>query len=121
MPKRFYKHKVLLDENMPPRIYFPRLNAHFDIKHIRHDLNLPAISDLEIYDLAVAQSRIILTLNIKHFILLAGTKTDAGIIGLTGSNWTSIDTRLTSLLIKHKASFFANRLLTLGGEELKTT
>jgi hypothetical protein len=30
MPTWFYKFKLLLDENMPPRQRFPRLNSRFD-------------------------------------------------------------------------------------------
>ena len=37
MATRFYKHKLLLDENMPRRTYFPSLNARFDVKHIALD------------------------------------------------------------------------------------
>ncbi len=37
MPKPFYTHKVLFDENMPPRQHFPRFNEHVDVKHVSHD------------------------------------------------------------------------------------
>ena len=45
MPKRFYKHKLLLDENMPSRPALPRLNQHFDVKHIRDDIHHGQIDD----------------------------------------------------------------------------
>lgn len=38
MPKGFYKHRLLLDENMPHRSEFPILNSKFDVKHIEDDL-----------------------------------------------------------------------------------
>src|SRR5438128_524430 len=67
MPKRFYKHKTLLDEQVSPRQYFPRLNERFDVKHIKHDLNLGSLPDPDLYQLAVSQGRIILTKNVKDF------------------------------------------------------
>jgi hypothetical protein len=42
---------------------FPRLNEHFDVKHDRDDLNLGGLKDPPVYDLAVAQARILITLN----------------------------------------------------------
>jgi hypothetical protein len=45
MPKRFYKHKLLLDENMPSRPTLPRLNQHFDEKHICDDIHHGQIDD----------------------------------------------------------------------------
>jgi Domain of unknown function (DUF5615) len=67
MPKRFHKHKLLLDENMPPRAGFPRLNQHFDVKHVRDDLNHGALDDPEVYQLAVIQGRIVVTFNGDDF------------------------------------------------------
>jgi hypothetical protein len=45
MPRKFYKFKLLLDENMPPRKCFPRLNSRLDLKHIRDDLNQAGLKD----------------------------------------------------------------------------
>jgi predicted nuclease of predicted toxin-antitoxin system len=114
MRKRFYKHKLLIDENMYPRQKFPRLNEHFDVKHIVHDLNRDGASDMAVYELAVSQRRIILTQNKKHFQKLVGTKQDAGCIAIP-PHWTSIqiDTRLTSILMQYGQSHFAEKLLTL--------
>jgi predicted nuclease of predicted toxin-antitoxin system len=67
MPKRFYKHKTLLDEHLYHRRLYPLLNAHFDVKHIRDDLHLEGLPDPQVYELAVKQGRIILTKNVKDF------------------------------------------------------
>ena|SRR6266446_2685809 len=101
MPKRFHKHKLLLDENMSPRTAFPSLNSIFDVKHVREDLHHTSLPDPEVYQVAVKQQRILLTYNIKHFRQLAGTRSDAGIIGIP-PHFTSaqVDTKLTSLLIE---------------------
>jgi Domain of unknown function (DUF5615) len=63
MPKRFYKHKVLLDENMPHRTDLPLLNSKFDVKHLIDDLNQGSLPDPQVYQLAVVQQRILVTSN----------------------------------------------------------
>src|SRR5919199_4840512 len=101
MPKPFYKHKSLLDEHLPPRQVLARLNAYFDAKHIRDDLHLAGLPDPAIYDLAVKQGRIILTINVKHFRPLMRDDCP-GIIGIPAT-WlpSRIDTKLTALLMKN--------------------
>lgn len=102
MPKKLYKHKLLIDENMPGRLAFPLLNERFDLKHIVIDFKKAGVTDIAVYKLAVAQKRIILTKNIKHFIPLIGLKDDSGIIGIS-PNWTppQLDSKLTAFLMKH--------------------
>jgi hypothetical protein len=51
MPKPFYKHKALLDEQLYPRRMYPLLNEHFEVKHIRDDLHLGGLPDPAIYEL----------------------------------------------------------------------
>lgn len=117
MPKRFHKHKLILDENMPQRQSLPLLNEHFDVKHIKEDLKQGGVSDIAIYDIAATQGRIILTRNVKHFGPLAGTKADEGIIGIPPL-WEpkQIDTKLTALLKKHSPSYFKGKLRHLSTE-----
>jgi hypothetical protein len=55
MPRRCDKHKLLLDEHLPPRQRLAHLNERFDVKHIVHDLRLRGMADAAIHDLAVAQ------------------------------------------------------------------
>jgi hypothetical protein len=50
--ERPLKYKLLLDENMPDRALFPRLNELFDVKHIREDLNIGGLKDPQVYFLA---------------------------------------------------------------------
>lgn len=114
MPKRFYKHKILFDENMSPRTDFPRLNQNFDVKHVDHDLNMGGISDTDVYKIAVLQNRVLLTLNIKHFIPLSGTKKDAGIIGIP-PNWHTLqlDSKLTAFLMRTSPESLQRKFKTL--------
>ncbi len=101
MAHRFYKHKLLLDENFAPRLKFPRLNGLFDVKHLRDDLHKNGISDAQVYDLAVKLKRLIVTYNAKDFKALAPRSQDSGIIGIS-PNLSSqhIDKKLTALLVK---------------------
>src|SRR5436309_4416010 len=101
MPKRFYKHRVVLDENMPHRTDLPILNSKFDVKHLVDDLNLAGLPDPQVYQLAVAQKRILVTFNTKHFRTRAGTKDDAGVIGVSANlPLSQVDTKLSALLTR---------------------
>ena len=113
MPKRFYKHKTLLDEQVSPRQYFPRLNERFDVKHIKHDLNLASLPDPQVYELAASQGRIILTKNVKDFRPLLG-EDHPGIIGIP-ETWSNhrIDSKLTALLMRHGPNYFRGRYIPL--------
>jgi len=101
MPRTFYKHKLLLDENMPQRQIFPRLNEHFDVKHIRDDLHSGGFSDTQVYELAVAQQRLIVTYNVKDFKALADRSQETGVIGVSANiPLHQVDTKLTALLLR---------------------
>jgi predicted nuclease of predicted toxin-antitoxin system len=120
MAKAFYKHKVLLDEHLPPRQLLSRLNAHFDARHIKHDLHHGGMDDGLIHELAVAQGRIILTINVKDFRPLL-REDSPGVIGIP-ENWSAprIDTKLTALLIKHGSNYFRGRYHPLAVVEPKS-
>jgi predicted nuclease of predicted toxin-antitoxin system len=114
MPKAFYKHKLLFDENMPPRTQYPRLNEHFDVKHVSHDYNK------EVYKMACQQRRIIITIDRDDFAKLVGTKNDCGVIAVPdGPAATRTDTKLTALVMQHGPNYFRGRLVPLGAEEVK--
>jgi hypothetical protein len=101
MASRFYKYKVLLDEGFPPRIYFPRVNQRFDVKHIKHDLGKIGLPDEEVYALAAANKRLIVTYNARHFRRVAPNSTDTGVIGVSAlMPYAHIDNKLTALLTK---------------------
>lgn len=119
MPKPFYKHKILFDENMPPRIGYPRLNEHFNIKHVRDDYNMAGIPDEEVYKIAHEQGRIIITINRDDFAKLVGTKDDCGVIAIPdGPAAARTDTKLTALLMHHGPNYFRGRLVPLGAEDV---
>lgn len=118
MPKRFHKHKLLLDENMPPRDRLRRLNQHFDVKHVRDDLKHGEIEDAEVYQLATSQDRIVITFNGPDFRVLVGKlHNDPGAIHVP-ANWRNaqVDTKLTPLLMRHGPAYFARHDRTLATE-----
>lgn len=106
--KRFYRHKLLLDENFPIRKHFPSLNRKFDVRHIGADLNQEGLSDFKVYTLACKEKRIIVTRNIKDFEDLAIMGNDTGVIGVSPNlTFKQVDIKLTALLNKStKKSLF---------------
>jgi hypothetical protein len=117
MPKWFYKHKLLLDENMPHRTDFLALNSLFDVKHLVDDLKHAGLPDPQVYQRAVEQNRILVTYNTKHFRPLAGRKNDAGIIGVSANlPIPQVDSTLTALLTKRTPHAFARKFTPLTGE-----
>jgi predicted nuclease of predicted toxin-antitoxin system len=117
MPKAFHKHKLLLDEHMPDRDAFPKLNELFDVKHLVFDLNRPGTKDPLVYKLATTAERILITRNEPDFrpFIQPG---DPGVIGMPAHlRNDQIDTKLTALLKKHGPNYFAGKYLALGAEE----
>ena len=99
MVHTFYKHKLLLDEGFPPRMYFPMLNERFDVKHIKSDFRKIGLPDTEVYAFAVMLKRLIVTYNAKDFRRLAQNSKETGVIGVPALMlYHHIDTKLTSLL-----------------------
>jgi hypothetical protein len=117
MPKGFYKHKLLLDENMPLRSDFPNLNSKFAVKHLADDLRLSGLADQAVYQLAVDHKRILVTYNSKHFRSLAGSKDDAGVIGVSANlPAAQVDTKLTALLTRSTSHALEKKFTPLTGE-----
>ncbi|MEU5425714.1 DUF5615 family PIN-like protein [Streptomyces olivoreticuli] len=117
MPKPFHKHKLLLDENLPPRSLFPQVNERFDVKHVNIDLHQGGIDDPTVYRLAVKEQRIIVSQNWRHFLKLVGAGQDSGVIAVTGNDWGRIDKQLTSTLVHHGPAYFRGKVVALNVKE----
>ena len=116
MTKRFYKHKLLLDENFPVRSFFPKLNSKYDLKHLTADLNLASIPDEKVYKLAQKRGRIIVTYNTKDFIPLIESD-KAGVIGVSPSlSADQVDKKLASLLNRSTKKSLLGKLTIISGE-----
>ncbi len=104
MVHKFFKHKLLLDEGFPPRLYFPRLNQRFDVKHMKDDFKKIGLPDTEVYAFARESKRLIVTYNAKDFRRLAHNSKETGVIGVPAlMPYYHIDNKLTSLLINSNA------------------
>lgn len=117
MPRRLYKYKLLLDENMPNRNNLPLLNKMFDVKHISSDFKRAGIFDPEVYKFALQQNRFIITRNVKDFKKLASLNKTIGIIGISENlPFDQVDKKLTSLLTKSKKSDLFGKFTYISGE-----
>jgi predicted nuclease of predicted toxin-antitoxin system len=117
MQKRFHKHKLLLDENMAARHTFPRLNALFDVKHIRDDLKSGGLSDPHVYLVAIKQRRLLVTYNVKDFKEMAAQSQESGVIGVSPHlSLQQIDTKLTALLLRSNEKALQGKFTPLTGE-----
>lgn len=117
MTKRFFKYKILLDENVYYRAYFPSFNSLFDVKHITEDYNQVGLKDPQVYKYAVNLERILITFNIKDFRELAITSKKIGVVGVS-SNLPAdvIDKKLTALFRKATTKSLLGKLTTITGE-----
>ncbi len=117
MPRKFYKHKLLLDEGFYYKKDLPITNSRFDVKHVAGDYKQGASSDFKVYELAKVEGRILITLNIKHFKPLASTSKSTGVIGISPNlSLDQIDKKLTALLNKSTKKSLLGKLTTISGE-----
>src|SRR3989338_10864505 len=101
MPRKFYKHKLLLDEGFYWRQSLPVTNSRFDVKHIAGDYKKTALTDPQVYDFAKRTGRILITFNIKDFKPLVSVNKTVGVIGISANlTLEQIDKKLTALLTK---------------------
>ncbi len=119
MPRKLHKHKILLDENMPPRQRLPYLNCRFDVKHISKDFKKGGIEDSKVYQEAVKQRRVIVTLNGNDFRDLATLSMQTGIIGVSENlTYEQLDKKLTSLFIRSTPKALRGKFRYISGETL---
>jgi predicted nuclease of predicted toxin-antitoxin system len=117
MPRRFYKFKLLYDENMPPRLRFPRVNSRFDVKHIRDELHQAGLKDPPVYALAQKLNRLIVTFNGDDFKNMVQQSTQTGVINISPNlRNDQIDTKLTALLTKSSPGALFGKFTDLTGE-----
>jgi predicted nuclease of predicted toxin-antitoxin system len=102
MTHKLHKYKLLLDENFPRRIRFPKLNELYDVKHIVLDLGKrQGLADPDVYEVARNHKRIVITRNISDFRDLPKPADTAGVIGVSGNlTYEQIDTKLVAFLKK---------------------
>ena len=99
-----HRFKLLLDENIPPRERFRRLNNRYDLKHLIHDLKQKeGMEDLNVHKLAAKLGRLIITFNRKDFEPLADKSRQTGIISISQNLfYEQIDKKIAALLSRSK-------------------
>jgi hypothetical protein len=96
---KYRRYKLLLDENVGSRSQYPTLNNLHDIKHIKLDFHRGGISDTDVYTLGREETRLIVTVNEKHFYPLKEMSKDTGIIILSPNlTFQEADIKLCALL-----------------------
>lgn len=117
MVRKFHKHKLLLDEGFPVRLYFPLLNNRFDVKHITQDFKKVGLSDQRVHQFAAEHGRIVVTLNIKDFKPLSPKNKNSGVIGVSASlPFDQVDKKLTALLNKSTKTQLLGKLTVISGK-----
>ena len=117
MTKRFFKHKLLLDENVPVRSYFPNVNSKFSVKHLKADLHLAGLPDMKVYQLSRKTGQIVITYNTKDFIPLVKNDPKGGVIGIPPNlPPEQVDKKLTALLNKSTKKSLFGKLTALSDE-----
>jgi hypothetical protein len=117
MSPKFHKFKLLLDENMPARTYFERLNHLHDVKHIVIDLHISGLLDEKVYHEAAKRRRLIVTFNGDDFKDLAAKSNATGIPSVSNNlSPEQIDTKLVALLIRSTSNSLYGKFTTITGE-----
>lgn len=98
MTQKHYRHKLILDEGVESRRFFPQLNNLFNVRHITQDYKFTGLSDSDVHAIAVKEKRIIITYNIKDFKPLAIKSKQSGVVGITmNTSPELIDKKLVAL------------------------
>ncbi len=117
MSPKFHKFRLLLDENMPGRRAFARLNHQFDVKHIALDLKKGGIRDELVYQEAVHMQRLIVTFNGDDFKPFVAKSAETGIIAVSDNLSTNqIDSKLVALLARSSPKALFGKYTPLTGE-----
>ncbi|MCR4277967.1 MAG: DUF5615 family PIN-like protein [Candidatus Berkelbacteria bacterium] len=112
-PRRGAKPKFLLDEGLPRKSSFPTLNEYCSVKHINHDYHLSGAKDRQVYELALRDGRLLVTLNTKDFTPLL-SENRPSIISLTPNiSNTKADQKILSLAKRLRESEFLGQHFTI--------
>lgn len=117
MTVKFYKHKILLDENFHVRSFLPKLNKRFTVKHSVQDLNHIGWSDWKVFQYASKNNMIIVTFNIRDFTDFIDLSNTTGIVGVsTNLSDADIDKKLTALFNRSSGRSLFGKVTHITGE-----
>ncbi len=114
-PRRGAKPKFLLYEGLPKKNSYPTLNKYCSVKHINHDFHLSGAKDQQVYELALREERLLVTLNTKDFIPLLD-RNSPSILSLTPNiSNNRADQKILSLAKQLKESDFVGKHFKVTG------
>ena len=116
--KRLQKHRLLLDEALPPKQRYPKLNSFHDVKHIEHDLKMGGSNDKNVYKYAIKEDRILITFNVKDFKPMLKNKTPSIIALSTNLTNNEADLKICKLLRNIKLSQSIGFLISVSKNEI---
>lgn len=116
MSPRFFKHRLLLDEGLPYRRSLPRINARYNVKHVKEDLRKSGLSDEEVYQIAAKLKRLLVVFNVKDYRGHASKSKDTGVIGISQNLSTEqTDKKLSALLSRSSEKTLFGKLTLIPG------
>lgn len=114
--KKHTRHKLLLDEGLPRKESFSKLNNLHTLRHINHDLKKGGSKDKTIYKLAEKMGFIGMVFNTKDFKPLIRVNTPSVITLSTALTNTQIDMKVIKVLRRLKPSERKGHLISLTNE-----
>jgi predicted nuclease of predicted toxin-antitoxin system len=116
MPKSPHKFKLLLDENVEARSYFPKLNDFHNVKHLVGDYKKDGLKDPEVFEYAKKEKRILVTYNYTDFTKMDFSK-NTGVIGISHAlSLSDIDKKLMSFLRSKSENDLYGKVHIISGE-----
>ena len=119
--KKHTRHTLLLDEGLPPKESFPKLNNLHTLRHINHDLKKGGSKDKNIYDLARKNKYMVVVFNTKDFKPLITIDKPSVISLSTVLKNKQIDFKICKILKKLKPNQTKGYLITITNEAEKIT
>ena len=117
MTVKFYKHKILLDENFYTRSYLPKLNKKFTVKHILQDFKHKGLSDWAVFQFAAKNHMVLVTFNVKDFVGFVTLSKTTGIVGVSSNlDELNIDKKLTALFSRSSEHTLFGKVTYVTGE-----
>ncbi len=114
--RKHTRYKLLLDEGLPRRESFPKLNNLHTLKHINHDLKKGGAKDKNIYEFAEEYDYIVVVFNTKDFKPLISNDKPSVIALSTGLTNTQFDIKICKILKMLKPSERKGHLISISNE-----
>ncbi len=114
--RKHTRHKLVLDEGLPRKESFPKLNNLHTLRHINHDLKKGGSQDQSVYDIEERNEYIVVVFNTKDFKPFIMSDTPSVIALSTGLTAAQIDIKLCKVLKKLKPSQTKGYLISITNE-----